>query len=113
MASAHRRPQARIIVVEEKRAAPRTNHYICRDQVDFCFEPAVLSAFFFRRPSDLVLDLMRVVASVAHADRRIPRRPSVCWGRDFELVVPVSNPDFWSGEPSTALAGLLHFLSGD
>jgi hypothetical protein len=59
------------------------------------------------------LDLMRVVASVAHADRRIPRRPSVCWGRDFELVVPVSNPDFWSGEPSTALAGLLHFLSGD
>jgi 7-cyano-7-deazaguanine synthase in queuosine biosynthesis len=113
MASAHGRPQARIIVVEENRAAPRTNHYICRDQVDFCFEPGVLPAFFFRRPSDLILDLMRVVASVAHADRRIPRRPSACWGRDFELVIPVSNPDFWGGEPSAALARLLHLLSGD
>jgi hypothetical protein len=56
---------------------------------------------------------MRIIASVAHADRRIPRRPSVCWGRDFEMDIPVSDPDFWSAEPGVKLAEMLNFVSGD
>jgi hypothetical protein len=106
------RPVARITVLE-KESSDDTRAYVCRDQVDIQFRPAVLPAFFFRRPSDRIVDLMRIVGSVAHADRRIPRRPSVCWGRDFEMEIPVSDPDYWSAEAGVKLAEMLNFVSGD
>jgi hypothetical protein len=107
------RPAARINVVDSRAGCSRSGDYICRDQIDFHFVPSVLPAFFFRRPADRIVDLMRIAATVAHADRRITRRPSVCWGRDFELEIPVSDPDFWSGEPSKTLARVLRLVSGD
>lgn len=106
------RPSARIVVLERENAVASSGH-ACRDELDICYNSEVLSAFFFRRPSDRVVDLMRIAASVAHADRRITRRPSICWGRDFEIDVPVSDPDFWSDEPNAKLAQLLGLLSGD
>jgi len=55
---------------------------------------------------------MRVLAAIAHADRRIARRLSICWGRDIEIEIPVSDPDFWSSV-GKKLVGILDILSGD
>jgi 7-cyano-7-deazaguanine synthase in queuosine biosynthesis len=107
----HSRPTDRIIVAEKGYRVSRGN--ICRDGVDIQFRANVLPAFFFRTPDDRIIDLMRVIASVAHADRRIPRRPSICWGRDIELDIPVSDPDFWVSEIAPNLIRLLNLLSGD
>jgi len=105
------RPSDRIIVAEKGNRISRGN--ICRDGIDIQFRANVLPAFFFRTPDDRIVDLMRVIASVAHADRRITRRPSICWGRDIELDIPVSDPDFWLSEIAPNLIRLLNLLSGD
>jgi hypothetical protein len=108
------RPVARISVVEGDDARRKhRNGYICRDQVDIKYRHAVLPAFFFRRPPDRLIDLMRITATVAHTDRRICRRPSVCWERDLEVSIPVSDPEFWSSEIAEGLVRLLNLLSGD
>lgn len=104
------RPSAKILVAERQSSASRGT--ICRDGVDVRYRPEVLTAFFFRKPTNRILDLLRVLAAVAHADRRVVRRHSVCWGRDIELSIPVSEPDLWSkAEPK--LSALLYLLSGD
>ncbi len=104
------RPSAKILVAERQSRASRG--LICRDDVDVQYRPEILTAFFFKKPTNRILDLLRVLAAVAHADRRIVRRHSVCWGRDIELSIPVSEPDLWSrAEPK--LSALLNLLSGD
>jgi len=105
------RPSARIIVAEKTSSISKG--LVCRDQVDIWFRANVLPAFFFKTPSHRFVDLMRVVAAVAHADRRVTRRVSVCWGRDIELDIPVSSPDFWEAEVAPNLIRLLNLLSGD
>lgn len=104
------RPSAKILVAERQSSVSRG--LICRDGIDAQYRPEVLTAFFFRKPTKRILDLLRVLAAVAHADRRVVRRHSVCWGRDIELNIPVSEPDLWSSaEPK--LSALLNLLSGD
>src|SRR5262245_60413841 len=105
------RPSERIVVVEKGNRSSRGS--VCRDGIDIQFRPSVLPAFFFRTPDDRIVDLMRVIASVAHADRRVRRRPSICWGRDIELEIPVSDPEFWASEVAPNLIRLLNLLSGD
>ena len=108
------RPAACISVVEDDSPRRKRRHaYVCRDQIDIKYRYAVLPAFFFRKPADRLLDLMRIAAAVAHTDRRICRRPSVCWGRDLEVAIPGSDPEFWSSEVSEGLVRLLDLLSGD
>jgi 7-cyano-7-deazaguanine synthase in queuosine biosynthesis len=104
------RPQADILVAERKEAGARG--LVCRDSIDIRYRPEVLLQFFFKRPTPRVRDLMRIVAAVAHADRRVPRRHSVCWGRDLNLRIPVSEPDFWESTASS-LSSLLFLLTGD
>ena len=107
------RPMARISVIEANRSPPKFRHgSICRDEIDIRYRHVVLPALFFRSPANRLIDLMRIVGAAAHVDRRIRRRPSICWGRDLEVAIPVSEPDFWS-EISERLVGVLNLLSGD
>lgn len=106
------RPGAKIIVTEQYVNRVKAA-LVCQDQVDIGFRSSVLPAFFFRKPSARIVDLMRITAAVAHADRRITRRPSVCWGRDIELDIPVSDPDFWSSDVHLKLIRVLTLLTGD
>lgn len=104
------RPRAKIFVAERQSSVSRG--LICRDGVDVRYRPDVLTAFFFKKPTKRVFDLLRVLAAVAHADRRVVRRHSVCWGRDIELDIPVSEPELWlKAEPK--LSAVLYLLSGD
>jgi len=104
------RPEVDIFVVQKDDATKRG--IVCRDEIDIHYRPDVLLHFFFRKPTAKVLDLLRIVASIAHADRRVPRRHSVCWERNLRLHIPVSDPEFWS-EANTQLRSLLALLSGD
>jgi len=108
--SCNTRPSQKIVVVEKKSSVSRGK--VCRDQIDIKYHPEVLTSFFFRRPSDRVVDLIRIAGAVAHADRRVTRRPSICWGRDIELDVPVCDLEFWRSVEGT-LSSLLNLLSGD
>jgi len=82
--------------------------------VDLKYDDRVLAAYFFRDPDPRTLDLIRVAGAVALMDRRVTRRPSVDWGRDLELSIPVSNPDFWSSsDVSKSLLCMLGMLTGD
>jgi hypothetical protein len=98
--------------VLERDERQRTRGKVCRDQIDIGYRPQVLSAFFFQKPTDKIADLIRVAASIAHADRRITRWAS-SWGRDIELSVPVAEPDFWNDKARRQLERLLDFLTGD
>jgi 7-cyano-7-deazaguanine synthase in queuosine biosynthesis len=105
------RPLLELFIAEKEVSSPRRGQ-VCRDGIDIEYRPDVLLKFFLKRPNPETLDLLRVIASVAHADRRLTRRHSVCWGRDFILDIPVSDPDFWSAlKPS--FCSVLECLSGD
>jgi len=104
------RPAAEIYIAEENESVRR--RFLCRDGVDIHYRPEVLLKFFFRPPTPQILDVLRIVASIAHADRRIPRRHSVCWGRDIELDIPVSDPEFWHNTASK-LRAVAELVTGD
>jgi hypothetical protein len=109
----HSRPHASIVVAEaEERIRNKRGRWVCRDQIDIRYKHRIIPAFFFRSPTDRQIDLMRVLAAIAHADRRIPRRPSICWGRDIEIEAPVSDPDYWSSVREK-LTRVLGVLTGD
>jgi len=107
------RPKATVTFVETAREVPRPGMF-CQIGVDINVNDQILSAYLHRAPTSLILDLIRLVAAVAHVDRRLPRRPSVCWGRDLHLRLPMSDPAFWSAPKRVdELSCLLGALTGD
>jgi len=83
------------------------NHHLAID-------PASLSDFCFRDLTPRMDDLILFAASVAFADRSVPRHTSEGWARRLSLVIPVLEPDFWKQSAvSQALSDLLELLTGD
>lgn len=65
-------------------------------------------------PSELGVDLLVVAAHVHAADTRIARATEAqdAWTREIRLVVPVSDPNRWTGA-APILVRALNFLTGD
>ncbi|MBN8789782.1 MAG: hypothetical protein J0I84_22100 [Terrimonas sp.] len=65
-------------------------------------------------PSEVAVDLMILAAHVYAADTRISRTTESqdTWTREIRLVVPVSDPNLWSGAVKQ-IVRLLNFLTGD
>ncbi len=63
--------------------------------------------------SPVALDLLLLGASVYAIDKRVPRSAAPdSWTRDFELTLPVSDPNLWESAREH-LTAALSFLSGD
>jgi 7-cyano-7-deazaguanine synthase in queuosine biosynthesis len=67
------------------------------------------------KPLDpLIYDLVLITGAVAFADRVVPRKTSVCWRRELEVVVPTSDPEFWKQAIVVRnLIETLELLTGD
>jgi hypothetical protein len=65
-------------------------------------------------PTEIGLDVLVLAAHVHAADTRISRdsESQDGWTREIRLVVPVSDPERWSGASPT-FARMLNFLTGD
>jgi 7-cyano-7-deazaguanine synthase in queuosine biosynthesis len=100
------------IQVLERDEPSQKRERVCRDEIDIEYRPHVLSAFFFQKPSGKIVDLIRIAACIAHADRRITRWASN-WGRDIELSIPVAESGFWNHTAAAPLQRLLNLLTGD
>src|SRR6185312_14453247 len=61
----------------------------------------------------IVYDTFLIAAAVEFADRN-QRRPALAWRRDFELHIPVHDPDRWqAADVVESLHEALDFLTGD
>lgn len=65
-------------------------------------------------PSEIGIDLLVLAAHVHAADTRISRveQSQDSWTREIRLVIPVSEPERWTGAVLT-LTKILNFLTGD
>ncbi|MTD93923.1 hypothetical protein GIW81_06185 [Hyphomicrobium sp. xq] len=65
------------------------------------------------RPSPAAIDFMSIAMAVTAADTFVPRSDARGgWSRDFEIVLPLANPDPWNAlKPK--LQSALRFLSSD
>ena len=66
----------------------------------------------FSGASSVARDLVRVVGSAFLADSRFSK-PEVSLHRDIDLFAHVENPDVWTSNIRSAVADLLHWLTGD
>jgi hypothetical protein len=57
------------------------------------------------------MDFVRLAVAVYLVDRTSPR-PDLGWDREFELDLPVSDPDRWNAM-APGLSGILDYLTGD
>ncbi|MBI4262612.1 hypothetical protein HY624_03750 [Candidatus Uhrbacteria bacterium] len=66
------------------------------------------------KPTEIAIDLLVLAALVYAADTRVNRGMSSqdSWSREFDLIVPVSNPNVWI-EHTKLLERTLAFLTGD
>lgn len=66
------------------------------------------------RVADLITLDFLLIASICYViDKTVPRKFALDnWTRDFEVVIPVSEPDLWNGV-SNLFSEALSFLSGD
>lgn len=77
------------------------------------FTTAGLESYFFAEWNSAVVDALLVAAAVEFCDKTL-RRPSMTWGREIELRLPVHNVDLWrSPKVSDMLVDALNLLTGD
>ena len=80
-------------------------------QVEFSTES--LESYFFAQWEPAAYDALLIAAAVEFGDRT-QRRPAYTWQREFELRIPVHDPDRWNQKRVTdALHDVLDFLTGD
>lgn len=106
-------PSARIDIVE-RGTRSRSCDYACVIGRDLTISPDLLSRYCLRDLEPAVDDLVLLAGAVAFADRVVPRRPSVAWRRNLEVVIPVHTPDSWQRpELLHRLTSVLDHLTGD
>ena len=92
--SSPRVPEARIVLCNS--SSPTTRSEIrCAVGRDLIIKPEVLGRYCVKPLDPLIYDLVLIAGAVAFADRVVPRKTSVCWRRELEVVVPTSDPEFW------------------
>jgi len=101
------------IHVCERGTRPRKGALTCQIDREVEFSTASLESYFFAKWEPIAYDALLVAAAVEFADRT-RRRPSFTWRREFEVVVPVHDPDRWNDARVTdSLTAALSFLTGD
>jgi 7-cyano-7-deazaguanine synthase in queuosine biosynthesis len=105
-------PHIAIHVAERgTRTLPRSLRCEIGQNVRFSTEG--LESYFFARWEPAAYDALLVAAAVEFADIT-QRRSAYKWGREFELRIPVHDPDRWNDPRlSTPLHDVLSFLTGD
>ena len=104
-------PVTRVDVCEDERR-PGRGWSCCRIGQQIKFETKGLESYCFANWEPVIYDVMLLSASVDFCDR-IARRPALGWGRQFDLRIPVHDPDRWSKNVSMLLHEMLSFLTGD
>jgi hypothetical protein len=79
---------------------------------DIVFQTNGLESYCFANWEPIVFDVFVLAAVVDFCDRII-RRPSLGWGRNFRIRLPVHDPDRWRGTTSEKLGDALSFVTGD
>ena len=94
-------------------ARERRGRIACAIESDITFSTERFESYCLTRWEPIVYDALVVTAAVEFCDR-IRHRPVQRWGRDFELRIPVHEPERWNAKAvSDALHGALSFLTGD
>ena len=106
--------QAARIVLSNSSVPSRGSEIRCIIGRDLIINPEVLGHYCVKTLEPRIYDLVLIAGVVAFADRIVERKTRVCWRRELEVVVPSSDPDFWS--QATILRSLtrtLDLLTGD
>ena len=105
-------PTYRVDVVESGGQA-RRERVKCEIGPNLRFDTKRIESYCLAEWGPTVFDALVVAAAVHFCDHS-KRRPSVSWGREFELRIPVHDPAHWNSESvSTALHLALGFVTGD
>ncbi len=106
------RPLISIHVVE-RGVRTRTGWMRCEIGQNVEFTTGKLESYCIAKWDEIVYDALLVAAAAEFADRT-QRRPSRTWLREFELMIPVHDPDRWHDSQVTgSLHDALNFLTGD
>ena len=85
----------------------------CEIGANVSFNTEKMESYFFARWEPVLYDALLVAAAVEFCDKTF-RRPSLTWGRKFDLRIPVHEPDRWNqGNVIPLLQDALNFLTGD
>lgn len=104
-------PTTHVAVIEVgKRSRP--NWLSCKIGCQIQFDTSGLESYCFSNWKPVIYDAFLIAAAVDFCDRYV-KRPSLGWGREFEVKLPVHDPDRWSGQVSEKLAAALAVLTGD
>lgn len=95
-----------------KSAAPGTLQ--CLLPRDLKLKSELVCLQCYRECQPVVEDLALLSGVVAYADRMVSRTTSQGWGREIEILLPVSEPDLWSSKKViNSLVGALDLVTGD
>jgi hypothetical protein len=111
--SSRRAPSERVVLCD-RLPTGRLAGIQCVIDRDLIIRPDDLGRYCLKALDPLIYDLVYIAGAVAFADRAVPRRIAICWRRELEVVVPVSDPDFWR-QPTVVrtLTETLELLTGD
>ena len=95
------------------RSSVTTDRIRCEIGENLEFDTAGLEDYCFANWDKRVFDAFVLAAAVQFCDHT-KRRPSIRWGREIDLCVPVHDPAHWlSATVSEVLHDALEFLTGD
>ena len=105
-------PMIRVTVLEHGQRAS-ANSLPCLIGQNLDFTTSRLESYCLASWKPLVFDALLVAAAIEFCDR-IKKRPSMGWGRHFEVQIPVHDVAHWSSKALLyALTDALEFLTGD
>lgn len=104
-------PVTRVDVCEDGRR-PSRGWRCCRIGQKIKFDTKGLESYCFANWEPMIYDALLLTAAVDFCDRNT-RRPAHGWGRQFDLRIPVHDPDRWSDNVSDLLHEVLSLLTGD
>jgi hypothetical protein len=91
----------------------RSGWISCGIGTNLIFNSHTLASYFLAKWEPKMFDLLLLAAAAEFCDK-IQRRPALGWGRNFELRLPVHDPDLWSQKNVyDSLHDALEFLTGD
>lgn len=91
---------------------PRRGWRACEIGQEITFDTAGLECYCWSNREPVIFDALLLAAAVDFCDR-LARRPALGWGREFELRLPVHEPERWAGGVMERLVDALSFLTGD
>ena len=105
-------PKLEVEVLEKGRRASK-NRIACEIGVNLEFSTTRLESYSLASWKPVVFDALLVAAAVEFCDRW-QKRPTLGWGRDFFIKIPVHDVTHWKSEAVRhSLIDALQFLTGD